>query len=643
MRKLKCILAVIIVVILTSCATEKAAWRNAEKINTINAYNGYLMKYPNGGYQYLAAAGIEILKLEKAWSRANKLGTVEAYRHFIRTNPDSEYNEEAEQRIVQIQKRIALEKAKQIESEWQLAIKTNTAQAIESIMRKYPNSAHIAKASKYLEKLGKSAELDRIRAITKKEKVRLSKIRVNKDSPIVLIFSVQEVKEGSFIIYKDELGVYHKVIDRGKKEIYKNGLDLPLLKYTLPYEGVLYYVSCKDLLDKSIYKIFDRPVREFVKTVYKKNGYICSFIPALGIFHPRKFTKEEKKDGITCKNTILHCLTSVNEQLANLNSADKSLRIRAIKALSLFADPIAVKPLRQLMARESGVILDEAKSSLQYIERVMYFQAREAKTMQSYRKYIKYYPEKKKTKKVKKLIVRIEYNIAENKAWKKAMAGKGILAYSQYVEKFPKGKHIKKAKAKLGVMLWQRAKQEKTFKAYTEYLSLLPKGKHRKKARKEILKLYTLSNNELTKIEDALSTGNKWPRQIYVVQKLIFTGANLLNDKASWINTPKGRKVYNILRRYRHNLQLLSEAMCKVVLMEIDRKRVLFLLVKLGVPDTQKPLNELLYEHGDKSMAEDYMNSGSRKLRMGGEEWARRNGYIVNSGPGSSRVGWGNF
>jgi hypothetical protein len=54
-------------------------------------------------------------------------------------------------------------------------------------------------------------------------------------------------------------------------------------------------------------------------------------------------------------------------------------------------------------------------------------------------------------------------------------------------------------------------------------------------------------------------------------------------------------------------------------------------------------LNDLLLVHGDKSMAEDYLNAGSKELHDGGAAWARANGYTIKSGFGSSRVSWGSF
>jgi hypothetical protein len=88
---------------------------------------------------------------------------------------------------------------------------------------------------------------------------------------------------------------------------------------------------------------------------------------------------------------------------------------------------------------------------------------------------------------------------------------------------------------------------------------------------------------------------------------------------------------------------VLSKAMTNVILMNVNRMQVLMLVVKLGVYGTENALNELLLKYGDKAMAVDYLNCGSKKLYEGGVAWARKNGYSIIKGPGSSRVKWGSF
>ena len=52
-------------------------------------------------------------------------------------------------------------------------------------------------------------------------------------------------------------------------------------------------------------------------------------------------------------------------------------------------------------------------------------------------------------------------------------------------------------------------------------------------------------------------------------------------------------------------------------------------------------LKDLLFRFGNVSLAEDYMNCGNSVLEQAGQKWGRDHGYNVRTGPGSSRVRWG--
>ncbi|MCP4954383.1 MAG: hypothetical protein GY919_02010 [Photobacterium aquimaris] len=54
-------------------------------------------------------------------------------------------------------------------------------------------------------------------------------------------------------------------------------------------------------------------------------------------------------------------------------------------------------------------------------------------------------------------------------------------------------------------------------------------------------------------------------------------------------------------------------------------------------------MNRVLKKYGNKSMAEDFLNSGSEILAEGGRSWARAHGLTVARGKGSHRSTWGRF
>ena len=81
----------------------------------------------------------------------------------------------------------------------------------------------------------------------------------------------------------------------------------------------------------------------------------------------------------------------------------------------------------------------------------------------------------------------------------------------------------------------------------------------------------------------------------------------------------------------------------KVIQDPPNRLRVLFVGIKLGIRGSEERLIKALDEHGDKRMAEDFLNSGSPQLYYGAKRWANHHGYSISSGMGSHRASWGEF
>jgi len=122
---------------------------------------------------------------------------------------------------------------------------------------------------------------------------------------------------------------------------------------------------------------------------------------------------------------------------------------------------------------------------------------------------------------------------------------------------------------------------------------------------------------------------------------IILKGANCLDSEANWTDKTGGREAYNALQNMPS--QTVVNALAKAVIKGKDRLRILFLAVKLGIKGTEERLSDILAKHGNKSMAEDFLNSGSSELFEGGKRWANANGYSINTGMGSHRVRWGSF
>jgi len=139
-----------------------------------------------------------------------------------------------------------------------------------------------------------------------------------------------------------------------------------------------------------------------------------------------------------------------------------------------------------------------------------------------------------------------------------------------------------------------------------------------------------------------LRRGNTKVKDPQVVDCLITTGALLLSDNAEWMKRREARKVYDLIKRY-DDATIVEGLARKVIKDARNRLRVLFLGVRLGTKGSEERLNQVLDQHGDKKMAEDFLNSGSSNLYEGAKRWAEKHGYHIKKGMGSHRVSWGKF
>lgn len=129
--------------------------------------------------------------------------------------------------------------------------------------------------------------------------------------------------------------------------------------------------------------------------------------------------------------------------------------------------------------------------------------------------------------------------------------------------------------------------------------------------------------------------------KIAKADKLITSGAILLDKYANWTNRTQARLIYDDLTDM--DGEIVIKAIVHQVLKSQFRLQVLFLAIKLGISGTEERLIDILNAFGNKNMAEDYINSGSAKLYEGGKWWGQRHGYYIMTGRGSHRVSWGRF
>jgi hypothetical protein len=77
------------------------AWQDAERENTIAAYQEYLEAFPAGGHAEDARAVLVRMREAEAWARAERLRTPEALQRYLGEWPDGQFAATARQRLVE--------------------------------------------------------------------------------------------------------------------------------------------------------------------------------------------------------------------------------------------------------------------------------------------------------------------------------------------------------------------------------------------------------------------------------------------------------------------------------------------------------------------------------------------------------------
>lgn len=82
---------------------EDNAWKNAQLQNTINSYNEYLDKYPNGKFIFEAENILSQLEEDNVWDNAQMQNTIKSYNDYLNKYPNGKYTLEAKDKISQLE------------------------------------------------------------------------------------------------------------------------------------------------------------------------------------------------------------------------------------------------------------------------------------------------------------------------------------------------------------------------------------------------------------------------------------------------------------------------------------------------------------------------------------------------------------
>lgn len=89
---------VVLGLLLVGCG-EVQDWRSAQRADTLEAYEAFLERYPQGQYSSVARRRAADLLEQRDWLIASEADTAQAYRRFIDTHPKGRWTREARLRL----------------------------------------------------------------------------------------------------------------------------------------------------------------------------------------------------------------------------------------------------------------------------------------------------------------------------------------------------------------------------------------------------------------------------------------------------------------------------------------------------------------------------------------------------------------
>jgi cell division septation protein DedD len=85
--------------VLVGCSREKIDWKSAEAADTVEGYDHFLERHPDGELAAQARARVAQLNEDRDWKKASGADTADAYRQFLAQHENGKWSEEARIRI----------------------------------------------------------------------------------------------------------------------------------------------------------------------------------------------------------------------------------------------------------------------------------------------------------------------------------------------------------------------------------------------------------------------------------------------------------------------------------------------------------------------------------------------------------------
>ena len=86
-------------IVLGGCSRQESAWRQAERQDSVAAYEAYLRDYPAGVHAPEARTRLADLREQQEWDRALRFNTPEAFQRYLSRYPSGRYAQAARDRL----------------------------------------------------------------------------------------------------------------------------------------------------------------------------------------------------------------------------------------------------------------------------------------------------------------------------------------------------------------------------------------------------------------------------------------------------------------------------------------------------------------------------------------------------------------
>ena len=99
MTAVRLLALLVVLLVLAGCSRQESAWRQAERQDSVAAYEAYLRDYPAGAHAPEARTRLSDLREQQEWDRSLRFNTPEAFQRYLSRYPSGRYAEAARERL----------------------------------------------------------------------------------------------------------------------------------------------------------------------------------------------------------------------------------------------------------------------------------------------------------------------------------------------------------------------------------------------------------------------------------------------------------------------------------------------------------------------------------------------------------------